>query len=192
MSPDVAAASGRRRRWPGVLLAAAVLLLVVLWIVLPIRYFGDVRVEGARVLEPGQPDGSRKEPPLATPRRIAVTFSAPVDLAAARAEEGLGYLAARLSACDGGAGDTLEVITQRAEYLGDYGRVRALGPSSVAPARPRYRVVFDDRLTRDDRGESRHVAALDVPGGLCFSLYGASMWFGYGWSNKVLLRLPVS
>lgn len=135
------------------LLAGVAALALLLWIVLPVRYIGGVAVEDVRVLGPGQPDGSRKPVGLATPRRIAVTFSTPHDLQAVRVDEGLGFITAELSGCDG-VGRTREVVTQEGDdpfgsYLGEYGRVRALAPAvRDREGLNRYRAVFDDRLTR--------------------------------------------
>lgn len=166
-------------------------LALLLWIVLPIRYIGGVVVEDTRVLQAGEPDGSRKPAELATPRRIAVTFSTPDDLEAVRADEGLGFITAEMFACDDDGVSTDEVVTQRAEYRGDYGRVRPLSPSiRDGTNRYRYRAIFDDRLTGHTGSQSQDRPAIGTPGGLCFALDGASMWFGKLWSNRVPLRLP--
>jgi len=179
------AAGGRRGGWRRVALVLVASLAVLgglaAW-ALPFRYVRDLRVESARVLGPG--DGPVTAG--ATPRRIAVTFTAPYDLERARADEDLGLIAAQLSACDGD-GAAREVVTQRADYLADRGRVTALGPAGPGDPRRRYRAVFDDRLTNRVDGRSRDRPATGTPGGLCFSLTGGSVFAGALWSNTVPL-----
>lgn len=155
-----------------------------------------VEVLSARIMEAGEADGSRKPAPLATPRRIAVTFSTPHDLAVARADEGLDFITAKMFACEAGGASTDEVVTQAGNdplgaILGDYGRVVALPPPASAAGRYAYRVVFDDRLTTRVGSRFQDRPAIGTPGGLCFALDGASMWIGKAWSNRVPLRLPV-
>ena len=96
--------------------------LLVAWAVLP-RSLGEVRVEDVRLRPvPGAYD-SRKPAYHPTPVRIAVTFTTDEDLEAVRQRRDLGYVAVRLADCRRDAAHTLEVVTQRAEYLHDGGRV---------------------------------------------------------------------
>ena len=185
---SVARRRPRRRRWP-LLLAGLLALLLLLWIVLPLAYVGGVRVDEARLLAPGEPDGSRRPAHFATPRRVAVTFSTARDLETMRADEGLGFVTAALFACDEPTARTEEVVTQGDGYLPDEGRVRKLPSAPAEPGRHRYRAIFDDRLMRDFGNEGPAVPAVGVPGGLCFTLDGGSM-VGKLWSNRVELRLP--
>ena len=83
------------------------------WALLPGR-LGPVSVETAMTLASGDAPS------------IAVVFSAPEDLAKARARLGLDYVAARLSACDDDASDRQAVVAQASEVLPDEGRVRRL------------------------------------------------------------------
>ena len=164
-------------RWLA-LLAAPLLLIALAVLFLPLKRVGDLRVEDARVVAaPAAPA------PGETARRIAVTFSAPQDLAQLREETGLGFIVARLSACEGD-GAVEEVIAQRAEYRPDRGRVQALGASGD---RHRYRVTFDDRLASSTASQVRTTPAAGNAS-LCFALDGASMGLGKLWSNTV--RLP--
>ena len=165
-------------RWLA-LLAVPLLLLALAMLFLPLKRVGDIRVEEARVVA-----GPAAPAPGETARRIAVTFSAPHDLARLRAETGLGFIVARLSACEGD-GATEEVIAQRAEYRPERGRVQALGR---AGDRYRYRVAFDDRLLSSSASQVRTAPAAGHASGLCFALDGASMSAGKLWSNTV--RLP--
>jgi hypothetical protein len=155
---------------------------VAIWAVVP-RDLGNVRVEQVAVLPAGTPDGGTKPAGLATPVRIAVTFSSAEDLAALRDRLGIGYVAARLADCRDHDAATQEVIAQRAGYLGDHGRVSRLG--DAGDGRVRYRAVFDDELTATIDHTARRTPARTTPGGLCFSLYGASMWFGTATSAAV-------
>lgn len=143
-------------------------------------------IEGARVLERGEPDGSREEAPIATPRRIEVQFSTVRDLEQVRGRRGMSLINAVLSACDARALTDHQVVVQRIEYLSDYGRVQRLGAANVGGC-TRYRAVFDNRLTQVVKGEFRDEAALGRPGGLCLSLRGASMFFA---ASSAAVRLP--
>ena len=180
-----------RRRWVrhlgrGLLAVTGLGALIVACAFLP-RSLGEVRVEDARLHPvPGAYD-IRKPAYHATPVRIAVTFTAGDDLEAVRRRRDLGYIAARLADCRHGAAETLEVVTQRAEYLREDGRVRRQGEADGGSVR--YRVEFDDVLTEFVDYEPEYTSALATPGGLCFSLYGASMWFGWGWSNTVTVEV---
>ncbi len=165
-------------------------LALTIWLVFPWRYIGGVVVEEARVLAPGERDGSRKPAILATPRRIAVTFLTPPDLAVLRADIDAGFITAKLFACDESGTSTREVITPAVGYLSDNGRVRAL-PAAARDGNRRYRylAMFDDRLTRQVDHQFQIVPASEAAGGLCFALDGSSMWAGKLWSNKVPLAL---
>lgn len=161
----------------GALLAADVLT----WRPLP-----DPRIEEVRLLNPGEPDGSRRPADLATPVRVAVTFSVAHPLDVARARTGMDYVAARLLACDAPDRDALEPAAQPNGYLGDDGRVARLPPVGD---RARYRAVFDNRLGyRTSDGSGRFVPALGSDS-LCFQLYGARMWWGRARSATVRLGL---
>lgn len=166
------------------ILAGGVLLLVLVtvWLLLPWRIDGLI-VEQARVIQPGESDGSRQPAELATPKRIAVTFSTREDLVQLRARLGLGWIGAQLSACHKPARSTREVVTQRAEYLADDGRV------TVLPAhddRSHYRAVFNDELIEFVNHQSVFTPALDTAD-LCFAVAGGSMWWGALESNTVSL-----
>ena len=143
-------------------------------------------IEGARVLEPGEPDGSHEDAMLATPRRIEVRFTTVRDLEPVRARRGMHFITAVLSACEERTWNYEEVITQRTEYLGDYGRVRRLGTEGDS-GRTRYRAVFDNRLTHLVDGVSRFEPAIGRRGGLCLSLRGATMFFA---ASSAAVRLP--
>ncbi len=189
MSADGAPRRAGRRP---VLLVLAVLLALVaavaVWALVP-RDLGPVTVERVRLLPAGVPDGGTKPAALATPVRIAVTFAVPHDLATVREGLGLGYIAARLADCRDEDAATQEVIAQRAGYLGDYGRVTRLGTG--ADGRTRYRAVFDDELTATVDRAARRTPARATPGGLCLSLYGASMWFRHATSPAMpIATLP--
>lgn len=176
-----------QRRWVrrlgrGVLAVMALGAAVVVWAILP-RSLGTVRVEDARLHPVADAYDDRKPAYNATPVRIAVTFTASQDLKAVRRRLDLGYVAARLADCRRGAAHTLEVVAQRAEYLRDAGRVRRVGEDGRGGVR--YRAEFDDVLTEVVDYEPAYSSALATPGGLCFSLHGASMWFGWGRSNAV-------
>ena len=129
MSRDPAP-SNSRIRWLLLLFLAFAVLALFLWVVLTFRYIGDVVVEDARVSEP---NGSRRLGPGDTPRRLAVTFSTPGDLETIRANEGLGFITAKLSACEDGSATFREVVTQGGGYLSDTGRVRKLAAPVVDP-----------------------------------------------------------
>lgn len=175
VSPDTRPRSSRRRAIliVGVLVVA---LVAAAWI-LPLRYVGDVRAGPAELASIPTSDGSRET-------RIVVPFSTPRDLAALRRSSGLGFVTARLSDCDGTAGDTEEVIDQGAGYLSDKGRVRGLGTRN---GRHYYQVAFDNTLDRPVDNQFDTMPATNAAGGLCFSLRGSAMWFGYLWSNSVPL-----
>ncbi len=161
------------------MLVFTVMLAVIIataWI-LPIRYVRGLRVEHVHVVPVKTDRGPRS-------RRIAVTFSTPKDIAAIRRASGLGFVTADLSDCAGKMGDTREVIDQRAGYLADTGRVRRLG---LRDGQYRYSVLFDDTLGRSLDNRFVGTPAIGVPGGLCFSLGGSAMWFGYLWSTTVPL-----
>ena len=179
----------RARGWPVrrllIMLLVTVLVAGAAWALLP-RKLEPVKIERAELLPPGTGDGSREPVPLATPVRIAITFATSENLAARRAQLGLDYIAARLSGCRGGAAETREVITQDASYLSDYGRVRRLAPGPDGHAR--YRAVFDNRLTEIVDHQAHDSPALTAPGGLCFRLFGARMWFGTARSAAVPVR----
>ncbi|MBD8545805.1 hypothetical protein [Sphingomonas sp. CFBP 8760] len=189
MSAD--GASRRAGRRPVLLVLAVLIALVAavaVWALVP-RDLGPVTVERVRLLPAGAPDGGTKPAALATPVRIAVTFVVPQDLAAVREGLGLGYIAARLADCGDDDAATQEVIAQRAGYLGDYGRVIRLGTG--ADGRTRYRAVFDDELTATVDHAARRTPARATPGGLCLSLYGASMWFRHATSPAMpIATLP--
>ena len=158
------------KRGIAAVLAAAGVVAAGTWALLPGR-LGPVRVETASALGPGD----------ASP--IAVTFSVPGDLAAARARLGLDYVAAHLAACGDEALDRQAVVAQAGEVLPDEGRVRRLptGPDG----RFRYRAVFDGQLARIVDHQARFTPAVAAPGGLCFSLHGARMWWGSARSAAV-------
>ena len=185
--------AGRRRGAPrplaiGIAIVVALVAAVAIWALVP-RDLGAVTVERVDILAAGTPDGGTKPPALATPVRLAVTFSTAEDLAALRDRLGLGYVAARLADCRDDAAATQEVIAQRAGYLGDYRRVSRLGRNAAGHVR--YRAVFDDELTTTVDHAARRTPARTTPGGLCFSLHGASMWFGTASSTAVpLASLP--
>lgn len=175
----------RAVRRPALLVLAILVALVAavaVWALVP-RDLGTVTVERVRLLAAGAPDGGTKPAALGTPVRIAVTFAVPQDLASVRERLGLGYIAARLADCRNDAAATQEVIDQRAGYLGDYGRVTRLGTG--AGGLTRYRAVFDDELTATVDHAARRAPARVTPGGLCLSLYGASMWFRHARSTAV-------
>jgi hypothetical protein len=172
----------------GVAIIIALAVAVAIWALVP-RDLGKVAVERVQLLAPGTPDGGTKPATLATPVRIAVTFSVPEDLAILRDRLGLGYVAAHLADCRNHDAATQEVIAQRGGYLGDYRRVVRLGGGGSGPTR--YRAVFDDELTITIDHTARRAPARTIPGGLCFSLYGASMWFGTARSAVIPLTLPV-
>ena len=179
-----------QRRWPWVLALTAIAFGFAVW-VFPFLYIRNLQVEATRLLQPGDPDGSTKPSELATARRIMVDFTTPYNLEQARAKEDLGLLYAKLSTCTGVEASTREVITQRAEYLGDYHRVMSLGSRQQGDRTShRYRVVFDDRLTYYVDHQSRDKPAIGTPGGLCFSLGGGSMFIGAAWSSKVPITVP--
>jgi hypothetical protein len=186
MSAEGVARPRRGRRWLLVLAVVVVIALLAIWLAFPWRYLGGVVVEQARIMAPGEADGSRKPANLATQRRIAVTFSTADDLSAVRADTGAGFIRATLRACADEEASNSEVVTQRAGYLSDYGRVRALG---TAAGRHRYRAVFDDRLTRSVDHSFKDAPAIGTPGGLCFSLDGGGMWLGKIWSDRTALRI---
>ena len=171
-----------RRLGRGVLAVTALGALIVAWAILP-RSLGTVRMEDARLHPVADAYDNRKPAYNATPVRIAVTFTASQDLEAVRRRLDLGYVAAQLADCRRGAAHTLEVVAQRAEYLRDAGRVRRLGDAGGGGVR--YHAEFDDVLTEVIDYEPAYSSALATPGGLCFSLHGASMWFGWGRSNAV-------
>jgi hypothetical protein len=166
-------------------IVVALVAAVAIWALVP-RDLGAVTVERIQLLPPGTPDGGTKPAALATPVRLAVTFSAAEDLAALRERLGLGYVVARLADCRDPGAATQEVIAQRAGYLTDNARVTRLG--SDAAGRIRYRAILDDELTATVDHVARRTPARTTPGGLCFSLYGASMWFGTAASNAVPLK----
>lgn len=170
----------------GVLTVIAVGSLALAWAVLP-RSMGEIRVEAVR--RQSSPTASDDDKPAseATPVRIVVTFIASEDVERVRERVGLGYVAARLADCRNGAAHTLEVVAQRAEYLREDKRVQRMGATRAGGAR--YRAAFDDVLTETTDHEARSTRALGTPGGLCFSLYGASMWFGWGRSNVVRIEV---
>ena len=161
---------------------AALGALIVAWAILP-RSLGSVRVEEAHLHPVADAYDNRKPAYHPTPVRIAVTFTTSRDLERVRAQLDLGYIAARLADCRHGEAHTLEVVAQRAEYLRDAGRVRRVGDADGGGVR--YRAEFDDVLTEVINYEAAYSSAVATPGGLCFSLHGASMWFGQGWSNVV-------
>lgn len=177
---------GRLRRGAALFLTLAIVAAagIAAWLLLPWRRVNDLAVEGVAIVAAGRPDGGRKPAGLATPIRIAVTFSTPEDLAAVRARLGVGFIAASLFSCDDPASVTREVVTQRAEYLGDHGRVRRL---PARDGRARYIATFDDRLTRLTDHRFRTVAALGG-GDLCFALDGGGMWWGK--MSSPVVRLP--
>ncbi|RZI60273.1 MAG: hypothetical protein EOP94_01765 [Zymomonas sp.] len=152
-------------------------LLLVAWMFLP-RQIGEVRVVEARTV----PVDTQK-----FGKSILIVFSSTDEIARVRERLGLGYISARLSDCANEDWSAFEVVDQRAEYMTDRGRVQGLDSGSDGPWS--YRVVFDDNLSRTQDHEAQFVPALSAPGGLCFSLYGASMWFGWGWSNSVRIEL---
>ena len=131
-------------------------------------------IDGARVLAPGESDGSHEAAELATPRRIEVDFTTVGDLAKIRSRRGLGAISAVLSACDASAWAAEQVITQRADYFADRGRAHRLGAVGEG-GRTRYRAVFDDRLTRMADHAFQREPALGQPGGLCLSLHGGGL-----------------
>lgn len=107
--------------------------------------------------------------PAGGERGIAVEFSVPRSLAAVRAEQNLPYVRALLFACRAPEAYGAEVVTQRAEYFGDRGRVRPIGRGGASPVR--YRALFDDRLTRLADHRFRDAPATRA-GPLCFALGG--------------------
>jgi hypothetical protein len=157
---------------------------IAAWALLP-RSLGTITVERVELLAGGVADGSSKPPELTTPIRLAVTFSASDDLDRIRRRAGLGYIAVRLADCRDADLATTEVAAQRASYLADYGRVRRL-PAALG-GKARYLAVFDEQLRQTVNHETRRIPAQAAPGGLCVALYGASMWFGHGRSNSVLV-----
>lgn len=133
-------------------------------------------IEGVRILEPGEPDGSREQPPQATPRRIEVRFATPSDLERVRHLRGFETMSAVLSACAARAWRAEQLITQGQDYHIDEGRVRRLGGERDGGP-TRYTTVFDDRLTRLIVAEFHREPAIGRPGGLCLSLRGGSTVF---------------
>ena len=181
VSPEPHRSHPRRVFWTVVLVLLA-LAAAAAWALLP-RSLGDVRIDQVRLLPAGTPDGGHKPAFLATPVRFAVTFVVPKDLEAVRTRLGLDYIAAQLTDCRDRSANAQEVVVQGAGYLGDYGRVRRLGSGPNS----RYRAVFDDELTKTVDHRTRRSSARVTPGGLCFSLYGARMWFGHAGSRAIAL-----
>lgn len=180
----------RLGRLPLVLGALAAAILLAAWLISPQRYLSGLRVESVRVLQPGEADGSRKPEDLATPERIEVIFSTPPDLVAYRAKYDLPFINAHILACNGAEGRNKEVITQRAGYFSDYGRVRALGRvPGINEERCRYKAVFDDQLTRNVNHHAQEIPARTVSGGLCFKLEGGGMTSGGVRSDQIPLVL---
>lgn len=190
MSADRVRAGRGKRALTLLLVVAALVVGFGLWAFVP-RDLGVVRVEGVRLLQAGVSDGGNKPDYLATPVRIAVIFAVPRDLEAVRDELGMGYVAAQLAACGSdGEANAQEVVTQRAGYLGDYGRVRRIGATPEGGVR--YRAVFDDALTATIDNQAQRTPALAASGGLCLSLYGSRMWFGRATSEAVPIGTPAA
>ena len=176
----------RRRRWPlAALVIAGLVALAALWLVLPWR-IGAVAVETVRALPPGEPDGSRRLPPLATPVRIAVTFSTPLPLDQVRRARGLGWIGGQLSDCDHPARATEEPIGPTG-YRADEGRGVEL-PS--ANGRSRYLVTFDTRLSETVDHQGRDYAVRSGTA-LCFAVVGSNM-ISRLTSNVVRLRVDLA
>ena len=143
-------------------------------------------IEGVRILEPGEPDGSHEEPPLATPRRIEVHFTTQDNLEAVRKRRGLDTMSSVLFACEVQAWRSEQLVRQGPEALVDDGRVRWLG-SGGAGGHARYTAVFDDILTRLINTQFFNESAIGRRGGLCLSLRGGSMVFA---ARSATVRLP--
>ncbi|WP_419809862.1 hypothetical protein [Sphingomonas sp.] len=186
MFPKRAGDHRRRRLLLPITCALLSLVLLVGWLAFPWYRINDLRVENAQIVASTLPDRGGQ----VDGRAIAVTYSTERDLADLRADIDIGYIAANMFTCDATAGDNREVVVQRAEYLSDRRRVRALGVTSSGPERRhRYLVVFDDELTHQKDGRLEVVPATRYRDNLCFALDGASMWAGKLWSNHVKLKL---
>ena len=180
---------GKRRKIPSLrtlifMIPALFVAGVASWAVLP-RWLGRIAVEQVRLVPVDPPAGKRGQVDRMSPVRIAVTFTATRDLERVRRKTGLGYVAAQLFDCRKSERHTMEVAAQQAGILVDEGRVRPL--AATPDGRARYLALFDAQLAEMIDHEARFTPALTTPGGLCLSLYGASMWFGHGRSNSVPL-----
>lgn len=152
----------------------------MIWFASPWLYLAGVRVQNAElrgVIEPG----AKKPKQLFTSNWITVRFTTGQDLTAYRSRWRLPFIQAELSACESSvAGSNDEVVTQRADYFADYGRVRALGRVNAGGSeRYAYEATFDDVL--DTIGEDHRLKstrASTVSGGLCFRLHGAMLSSG--------------
>ena len=186
MSPELKVRTRRRR-----ILIISVAIACAIWFISPWLYLGGVQVVAAEVRTTPRPGAARPKQ-LVTPDWIAIRFTTSRDLEAYRSRWRLPFIQAEISACrSDSAGTNDEVVTQRAEYFADYGRVRALGRvSNGAGQRYAYEVIFDDVLSNvgeDHRLKS--VTASTVPGGLCFRLHGAMLGSGSVRSSIIPLAL---
>lgn len=160
----------RRTRGKALAVAAASVATVGTWALPPGR-LEPVRVETATTLGPNEAP------------RIALTFSTSEDLAATRTRLGLDNVAARLSACGDEALVRQVVVAGAGHSLPDGGPVRRL--ETGADGRFRYRAVFDGRLAEVTDHQTHFTPATTAPGGLCFSLHGARMWWGGARSAQI-------
>lgn len=143
------------------------------WLLLPWRHVDGLTVEAARIMPAGEADGSRRPADIATPRRIAITFSADEDLDAARRRFSAAFMTAKLFACASPERSAREVIVQSGGILTDDGRVVAL---PAREGRTRYRAIFDDSLGQLVDHRFVFTRAIGVP--LCFTLEGGGMFMG--------------
>lgn len=189
MSPDASNA----RRWRALRIVAYVFLGLiaviglVIWLAFPWGSIDGLRVERAEIVAAPKPGG--RLAPGDTPRRIAVTFSTPVDLERLRDDKGAEFVTAELSACED-AGIAQRVAVAQVGSIFREGRVQAFPPSgSGTDRRHRYRAVFDDWLPVPRGSISEFVSAAAIGGGPCFSLGGGAMWMGRLWSDRLRLNL---
>jgi hypothetical protein len=182
----------RRRKAAVAVSIMALAFLMLIYLAFPWRYVSTMTVQNYRMIDLTATLAGRKLAPLSTPVQHVVDFSAPVNIAGLRRQDDFGIISATLFICNKTDIRADEVISQRAEYASDRGRVKYLGAAKADDGKTlyNYRVIFDDALTQRVNGTGVTLKANDFQNELCFRLTGGSMWLGAMRSNTVALKSP--
>jgi hypothetical protein len=182
-----------RKIWPKILVVVAGLIFVaaaLTYIFFPWAKISNVEIKSAFRFNNSEDSNVKPIDPLFTKVQYVVEFSTSDNLASLQKNKDVGVIYANLFECRNKSWSNSEVVSQRAEYANDRGRVRFLGQTKALDGSPKYNylVSFDARLRALVNNEFLFRDPSIVAGGLCFDLSGGSMWFGAVWSDTTRLN----
>ncbi len=187
--------SSKLRRFLLIASGLVLILVTAVYAYFPWIKIRDLKVTSARIVEltSKEPDSSPQtlQDHRYTKQHYVVEFSSAFDLVDLQKKKDVGILNANLFDCENKSLATSEVISQRAEYVNDRGRVSFVSKTTSDSKNEQYNylVKFDARLRHLIKHEFVLVDPATVLNGLCFGISGGSMWFGAVWSDRIRLNL---